>query len=62
MTSGGEPSLPALREAGLADSALRRIIVIDFGADESAFDAVLPEGYFVEGRWIRQREFDQRFT
>jgi len=59
--TGEEPSLVRLRAAGLSDSALRRTIVIEFGIDECAFDAISPEGYFVDGHWIKQRDFDQRF-
>ena len=34
---GREPSLQALREAGLSEAALQRIIVIEFGTDACAF-------------------------
>jgi hypothetical protein len=50
-----------LRAAGLTESALKRTIVIDFGSNDSAFDAISPAGYFVNGQWIKQRDFDETF-
>jgi len=55
-------SLEKLQEQGLSGVALARIVVIEFGSDDSVFDAISPEGYFVGDRWIKQRDFDQRFT
>jgi hypothetical protein len=62
QTMRQELTLSHLREAGLSESASRRTIVIEFGDEQSAVDAISPEGYFVNGRWIKQREFDARFT
>lgn len=43
-------TLAELRNAGLSDAALARTIVIDFGNDASAFDAISPKEYVVNGQ------------
>lgn len=59
--SGQEPSLRALREAGLSEAAIQRIIVIEFGTDACAFDAIAPEGYVVCGVWKPLTALDEHF-
>lgn len=46
---GKEITLAELKRAGLSDAALARTVVIDFGNDQSAFDAVSPKEYHVRG-------------
>lgn len=46
---GRELSLAELRKAGVSEAALARSIVVDFGCDASAFDAVWPKEYVVNG-------------
>src|SRR5438132_7446484 len=43
--TGREISLRALREIGLTGAALERIVVIEFGCEASAFDALAPQQY-----------------
>ena len=59
--SGQEPSLRALREAGLSKAALQRTIVIEFGTDACAFDAIAPEGYVICGVWKPLSALDEHF-
>ena len=61
MNAGKELSMTALCQAGLSALARKRTIIIEFGNDESGFDAVSPAGYFVNGQWIKQRDFDEDF-
>lgn len=61
VAAGRELSISTLREAGLGERALKRTIVIEFGASESIFNAISPAGYLVHGQWITAREFDERF-
>jgi hypothetical protein len=56
-----ELSLVELIAVGLSSKALKRTIVIEFGDVQSAFDAISPEGYFVDGEWLKQNQFDSRF-
>ncbi len=44
-------SIDELRRAGLSDAALRRTIVIQFGSEASAFEAITPQGYVIQGEW-----------
>ena len=44
-------SLAELRRGSLTEAALRRAIVIEFGSDAAAFEAVVPEGYVVNEQW-----------
>jgi hypothetical protein len=63
LTASGRPvSLASLREAGVSESSLSRIIVIEFGSAEGVFDAVSPEGYVVMGRWQPLEELGDAFT
>ncbi len=52
IKAGITPSIERLREAGLGSDVPARTIVIDFGNEACAFDAVAPEGYVIGGRWI----------
>jgi hypothetical protein len=44
------PSVDTLREAGLGPEALARTVVIEFGSDASAFEAVTPSLLVVSGQ------------
>ena len=61
-TSGQKVSLNELRKAGVSEATLARTIVIEFGSGTSAFDAVSPEDYVVNGETIPLRNFDERFV
>ena len=47
----GTLSIQALCEAGASDATLARTVVIDFGCDDSAFEALAPEGLIADGAW-----------
>jgi hypothetical protein len=53
--------LAALREAGVSEGSLPRIIVIEFGSQASVFDTLSPEGYVVNGRWHPIEELGDDF-
>jgi hypothetical protein len=59
--TGQELSLAELRRAGVSEDALRRAVVIEFGASESAFEALSPEGYVIKGEWQPLRLLDAPF-
>lgn len=42
-------TLELLREAGLSAAALARCVVVEFGSPASAFEALSPEYYVVDG-------------
>jgi len=44
-------SVAELRRHAISDATLSRAIVIEFGSDAAAFDAVVPEGYVVNEQW-----------
>ena len=43
-------SLTALRQLGLGEATLERVVVIDFGCEASAFDALAPQEYVINGK------------
>ena len=59
--TGQEISLAELHRAGVSEEALRQAVVIEFGASESAFDALSPEGYVIKGEWKPLRQLDAPF-
>lgn len=54
-------SFEVLRSRGVAETALKRCIIIEFGDDDASFELVAPEGYVVGGVWIPKTKFDGRF-
>src|SRR5262245_49449855 len=56
-----EVSLEALRKAGVSQATLERTIVIEFGSDASAFEAVAPKEYIVHGEAKSVRQLDRSF-
>ena len=61
LASGQELSLQGLRRAGLSDAAAQRTIVIEFGTDDGAFEAVAPEGFVIHGAWKPLTTLDEHF-
>ena len=50
---GQEVSIQRLKDLGLSDEALRRVIVIEFGSEKSVFTCLVPEGYVLDdGRYV----------
>jgi len=53
IQDGQEVSIQRLKDLGLSDEALRRVIVIEFGSEKSVFTCLVPEGYVLEdGRYV----------
>lgn len=53
---GKELSLQLLYEAGLPDSVIERIVIIEFGAENAVFEALEPNGYLINGSWVPLRK------
>jgi hypothetical protein len=49
--AGCTVSIQALSRAGVSGPTLARTIIMEFGCDESAFEALAPEGLIVDGTW-----------
>jgi hypothetical protein len=60
--SGRKVSLESLQKFGVSEATLVRTIVIAFGSDTSAFEAISPEYYVVNGESIPIRNLDESFT
>jgi len=50
-----------LRKAGVSQATLARTIVVAFGCSDSAFEAVSPLEYVVNGEAKAVRELDRSF-
>jgi hypothetical protein len=51
-------SIHLLSETGVSEPTLARTIVIEFGCDDSSFQAIAPEGLIVDGVWRPSAAFD----
>lgn len=61
QNNGEQPTIEALRRAGLSTDAMRRVIVIEFGDEQAVFDGIVPRGYMLDGRWVELDDVDERF-
>src|SRR3712207_4484020 len=61
LGQGCELTIEALRQAGLLENALHRIILVEFGNAESRFEALAPEYCMVDGKSYPLHKLDQRF-
>jgi hypothetical protein len=52
-SAGASPSIVGLRSEGASESALRRAIVVEFGSDDSVFDAISPECYVIHNQSVQ---------
>jgi len=50
---GATPSIAALRSEGASEPALGRAIVVEFGSDGSAFEAISPNYYVINNESVR---------
>jgi hypothetical protein len=51
-------SIDALKAEGLVSKeALARVLLIESGAEDSAFEAIDPAGYLINGRFIERKDF-----
>src|SRR5262249_734145 len=53
------PSVERLREKGVPDAVLNRLVILEFGNDASAFEALAPERYIHQGREVLAHEVDE---
>jgi hypothetical protein len=51
IAAGVTPTIDRLRAEDISQDALDRTIIIQFGSDASAFEALAPEGYIVGEAW-----------
>jgi hypothetical protein len=59
LKSGRPVSMEELRRAGVSETTILRTIIIQFGSDTSAFDAISPSSYSVnEKRVLPQDDAD----
>jgi len=54
--------LEELRKSGVSDATIARTIVIEFGSEASAFDAISPAHLFVNEEAIPLTDLDANFT
>jgi hypothetical protein len=54
-------SLEELRKAGVSAATLARTIVVEFGCNESAFEALAPEECVVNGQAYSLLQLDRNF-
>ena len=54
-------SLEELRKAGVCQATLARTIVVAFGCSDSAFEAISPQEYVVNGEAKTVRQLDRSF-
>lgn len=56
---GREISIDSLKEALPSEELLKRMLIIEFGEDAAAFEALAPERYLHRGREILAHEVDE---
>lgn len=59
---GKEPNgatVERLREGGVPDALLGRLLIVEFGNEASAFDAIVPERYIHESREVLAHDVDE---
>jgi hypothetical protein len=54
---GITPSVAALRSTGLSQKALARTLIIEYGSEASAFEALTPQLYVLEGRTLEPKDW-----
>ncbi len=51
-TTNHEISIESLQELGVSEATIRRTIVVDFGSNDTVFEAISPDGYVINGEWL----------
>ena len=49
---GQVPSIQQLREKGISQDVLDRVIIVEFGGERSVFGGFFPQGYIIEGQYV----------
>jgi len=58
----GKPvSIESLRNAGLDEEALQRVVILEFGDPQVALDGIYPKQVMVNGRLVNPSDLDWRF-
>jgi len=58
---GERVSVERLREAGVEQAALDRVIVVEFGSSAAVFDGIVPEGYVIDGKFVSLEKLDRQY-
>lgn len=48
--NGIEPTIRELRKNSVSEEGLSRVVVMEFGSEDSTFDAISPNGWIYKGR------------
>jgi hypothetical protein len=59
--AGRELSIAELRKVGVSQATLARTIVVEFGCEDAAFEALTPAGYVIDGEWRPLNCLGERF-
>lgn len=52
VADGKAVTIEALRAGGAPGGALQRTLLVEFGSDDSVFEALSPEGFVLDGRFV----------
>jgi hypothetical protein len=55
-------TLANIRGAGFSDEIMRRVVIIEFGDDAAAFQAIAPEYYFLKGTVVHRNDVGPEMT
>ena len=58
---GHEISIDLLREHGCGEEAIRRAVVVEYGAPDAAFDAIEPAALIIDGKHVMLRDLPEHF-
>lgn len=62
LSPAESPSIQRLKEAGVSETALERVIIVEFGDDRARFDAMAPRGYSIKGKWVELKDVGPELT
>ncbi len=52
LVAGDVARIEVLKQHGVPEDVLRRLLIVEFGSEQSAFDALAPERYVRDGREV----------
>jgi hypothetical protein len=56
-----EISIDLLKQMGASEDTIKRTIIIEFGNPKSAFEAIVPSNYVINGKLINFLDLDSNF-
>ena len=59
---GRKATVEELRNLAVSDAAIAKTIIIEFGSESAAFEAISPEHLVVNGETIAAMDLDESFT